>query len=64
MIPSGIKISELIEKLRAMKALYGDVEVFAGGGDYPGGVRDVYYVRPDEGDGYVPGNSVKIEDRL
>lgn len=61
MFPSGMKISELIELLKQMKAQHGDVQVFAGGGDYPDGVRGVYYVPFGKGNGYVPENSVKVE---
>lgn len=60
MIHRGIKISELIRELQAMKELHGDVEVFAGGEDYPGGVNGVSYIPKGEGNGYVPDNSVKI----
>lgn len=58
MMSSGIKISELIAELQAMKALHGDVQVFAGGEDYPGGVSGVSYVQ--KGNGYVRSNSVTI----
>ena len=53
MIPKGIKATELIEKLQKLIERYGDREVFAGGGDYPSGVRGVWV--KDEGmDPYLP----------
>ena len=43
MISSGIKASELIEKLQKLIEKHGDKEVYAGGTDYPDGVTGVSY---------------------
>jgi hypothetical protein len=57
---TGMPISQLIALLQAEQAQHGDVEVFAGGEDYPGGVSGVGFVPAGRGNGYVPENSVKI----
>ena len=63
MIPYGMKISELIEELRQLQKEHGDVMVFAGGEDYPGGVDGASYVPEKYANGYVPSNSVRIHAR-
>lgn len=60
MISSGMLISELIAELEKLQKRYGDLEVFSGGGDYPDGVNGAAYVPKSKGDGYIPGNCVKI----
>lgn len=59
----GIKASELIHELQMLVAEHGDKQVYAGGGDYPGGVGGVAYIPAKNGNGYVPGDTFKIWDR-
>ncbi len=54
----GIKASQLIILLQNQILLHGDCECSAGGGDYPEGVRWVFYEA--KGDAYTPANSFKI----
>ena len=58
MYPPGIKASQLIIELQKQMAFHGDCECFAGGGDYPEGVRGVIFNA--KGDAYHSKNSFKI----
>ena len=58
MFSHGIKASELIKLLQQQIQLHGDLEVIAGGGDYPEGIKSVQYEA--KGDAYTPKNSFKI----
>ena len=59
MIPSGIRISELIAILQKLQLYNGDVECFISGGDYPEGVRGASYKNKRE-DPYIKDNTVVI----
>lgn len=52
MIATGLKVSELIEKLKALEEEHGDRYVFLCGNDYPSCCDEAEYIR--EGDSYVP----------
>lgn len=54
-----MKISQLIKELQKAKKEYGDVEVYAGGADYPEEVDSVSYQQ--RGDGYIPSNTVYLQ---
>lgn len=58
MYPSGITISQLITILQKLKKEHGDVQVFSGGTDYPGGVSGASYNEKDRI--YTPSNTVTI----
>jgi len=58
MFSHGIKASELIKLLQTQIALHGDCECFAGGGDYPEGIRGIRYVSKAET--YNPANTFDI----
>lgn len=58
MVNTGIKATKLIVKLQEMVKMYGDKEVFAGGTDYPEGVKSVYIKL--NGDGYIPKGAFEI----
>lgn len=60
MIPPGITASELIRQLKALIRLHGDREVFAGGRDYPAGVRGAE-LQADRGNPYVPEGKIYIQ---
>ncbi|MFP5300011.1 hypothetical protein R2R70_02195 [Cobetia sp. SIMBA_158] len=53
-------ISQLIEQLEALKAEHGDIRVFLSAGDYPGPLDSLRYVTPEQGDGYVWGDSIVL----
>jgi hypothetical protein len=59
-LSSGIKASELVAHLQQLIKEHGDLQVYAGGGDYPEGVTGVAFVTPKRGDSYVPGNTFKV----
>lgn len=61
MIPRGIKASELIKILKELIELYGDLQVFTSGRDYPSGVDEAFYVKPESGNAYIPGNSFLVD---
>jgi len=53
-------VSELISQLEALKEQHGDIRVFLSAGDYPGEVDSLRYVTPEQGDGYVWGDSIVL----
>jgi len=55
MIATGLKVSELIEKLKALEEEHGDRHVFLSGNDYPSCCDGAEYIR--EGDSYIPAGS-------
>lgn len=57
---TGMKASQLIQRLKNLMEKHGDRPVSHGGGDYPEGVEGVTWIASNKGDGYVPGNSFKI----
>ncbi len=58
MFSHGIKASELIKLLQQQIQSHGDLEVIAGGTDYPEGVKGIRYEA--KGNAYTPKNSFKI----
>jgi hypothetical protein len=58
MFMHGIKASQLIVLLQKQIAIHGDCEVYAGGGDYPEGVKGVSH--DPKGDAYHPKNCFRI----
>lgn len=58
MYGDGIKISELIQRLEALKALHGDVPVIVAGGDYPEACTGARYNKTSQP--YYPANTVVI----
>jgi len=58
MMSEGIRASELIKQLKQLIKQHGDKEVFAGGEDYPNGVRGVVFEQT--GDSYTPSDSFRI----
>lgn len=61
MIAPGIKASELVKQLQQLIEEHGDQQVFAGGGDYPGGVGGVDVQR--DRNPYVPKGVFYIRSR-
>ena len=43
-----MKISQLIKILEVQQELWGDVQVYSGGGDYPGKVVESVYLRNNQ----------------
>lgn len=61
MIGHGMKVSELIEKLKELRNEHGNVEVWICGGDYPEGVTYVkYFDNSIKRDGYYPKICIKL----
>jgi hypothetical protein len=60
MFSRGLKATDLIKLLEEAVEKHGDLEVYAGGGDYPEGVNGVSYITPKTADGYRPENSLFI----
>lgn len=58
MFMHGIKASQLIVLLQKQIAIHGDCEVYAGGGDYPEGVKGVYFEA--KGNAYTPKGSFTV----
>lgn len=58
MFISGMMASKLVAELQKQIDLHGDHEVWAGGGDYPEGVRGVVF--DSKGDSYHPKNCFRI----
>jgi hypothetical protein len=52
MLNTGLKASELIKLLQQFIKQHGDQQVFCGGTDYPGGVKDILVNK--YGDAYTP----------
>lgn len=57
-IRTGLKASELIKKLEDIIRFRGDVECYAGGTDYPEGVKGAWY--NEVGDSYIPAKCIEI----
>ena len=55
---NGLRISELVAKLLALKALHGDVRCIVSGGDYPDDCHGARYNKTEQP--YFPRDTVVI----
>lgn len=62
MIQTGITLDELIAILSTLRKKHGNIQVFSGGQDYPGGVLTAVYIDDQHSNAYVPSNVVVIEN--
>lgn len=54
-------IDEYIARLQRLREQHGNVECWAGGGDYPEGATGPWYITERRSDGYRPAGAVMLE---